>query len=190
VSEGIHAFYKYALRPLAPLFATHLFSCSDYAGKWLYGKKREFYVMRNGIDIERFRFSEYSRKRIREQYEISEEEFVVGHVGRFMFQKNHEFLVRIFDLLPIEKKRLLLVGDGQLLDDVKKQVAELGLSDRIIFVGSVEDTAPCYSAMDVFCLPSRFEGLAVVRVEALSAGCPTLVSARCPCLVSTGQIQS
>jgi glycosyltransferase EpsF len=175
-SEGKRALLKIILRPTVTVFATHLFACSEYAGKWMFGK-RQFYVMRNGIEIDRFKFDDTKRVTIRNRYGINADEFAIGHVGRFMFQKNHEFLVRVFAKLPLKKKKLMLVGDGELMDAVKKQVIALGIEDKVIFVGSVADTAPFYSAFDVFCLPSRFEGLAVVRVEALSAGCPCLVSA-------------
>lgn len=172
---------KYMLRPFAKVNATHFAACSEYAGDWLFGKgavaRGEVTVFNNAIDLNRFRFSPEIRDSVRKSLGI-ENAFVVGHVGRFCFQKNHEFLVDIFE--EIHKKRadacLLLIGEGGLTDSVRKKLAEKKLSDSAIFLGNRSDVNELYSAMDVFVLPSRYEGLPVVGVEAQAAGLVCVLS--------------
>ena len=172
---------KYMLRPFARLYPTHLAACSEYAGDWLFGKgaveRGEVTVFNNAIDLDKFRFNKEVRDSVRKELGV-EESFVVGHVGRFCYQKNHEFLIDIFD--EIHKRRkdsvLLLIGEGGLTADVKKQVAEKGLKDCVRFLGNRTDVNRLYQAMDVFVLPSRYEGLPVVGVEAQAAGLPCILS--------------
>ena len=181
VKEGKRVVLKYMLRPFAPLFATDLAACGEKAGRWLFGDKRfdkgEVTVFRNAIDYERFRFDEAKRKEMRSRLGL-DDCFVVGHVGRFMPQKNHAFLLEAFVLLAEKRPdaRLLLVGDGELRADMELRCAELGIADRVIFTGTVSNTCDYYQAMDLFCLPSLFEGLPVVAVEAQVAELPVLVS--------------
>ena len=104
--------------------------------------------------------------------------FVVGHVGRFAYQKNHAYLIQIFRLLKYKmpSAKLLLVGDGVLKHEIESVVAECDLSDDVIFVGNSEHVAELMAAMDVFVLPSHFEGLPIVGVEAQASGLPVLFS--------------
>lgn len=181
--EGGKNTLKYLLRPFAKLFATNLCSCSEYAGRWLFGRRAmeqgDVTVFQNAIELNRFGFDPVVRAEVRRELAL-EDSFVVGHVGRFCFQKNHRFLIEIF--AAIRKRRpdaiLLLVGDGGLLDSVKDQVLQLGLKNAVRFLGVREDVGRLYQAMDVFVLPSRYEGLPVVGVEAQAAGLPCLVSDR------------
>ncbi len=176
---------KYMLRPFAKLYPTHLAACSEYAGDWLFGKgavgRGEVTVFNNAIDLDKFRFNKEVRDSVRKELGV-EESFVVGHVGRFCYQKNHEFLIDIFD--EIRKRRkdsvLLLIGEGGLMADVKKQAAENGLKDCVRFLGNRTDVNRLYQAMDVFVLPSRYEGLGMVAVEAQIAGVKTYVSTELP----------
>lgn len=172
---------KYSLRPFAKLFPTHLCACSKFAGEWLFGKRAmnsgRVTVWPNAIDTSRFAYSEEIRGETRKYLKL-EDKFVVGHAGRFMKQKNHDFLIDIFS--EIHKRRsdsvLLLAGDGPLMDKITAKVLSLGLNDSVIFVGSVKDMERYYQAMDVFILPSFYEGLPVVGSEVQVSGLPFLCS--------------
>lgn len=166
---------------LVKRLSTHLFACGDDAAKWMWGEKAlqrgETYIMKNAIDTRRFEFSEEKRNQIREEFHITDK-FVIGNVARFSYQKNHEFLINVYN--EVKKHRedavLILVGRGELEEDVKKQVVELGLEDSVIFTGVRNDVPDLMNAMDVFVLPSRFEGLPVTLVEVQTNGLPTIVS--------------
>lgn len=172
---------KYMLRPFSKIFATHYFACSDYAGKWLFGKdidkNKRYKIIRNAIDINKFRFNSEIRDEVRKELDI-EDKFVVGHIGRFVYQKNHDFLIDIFN--EVHKKNsnsvLLLVGEGPLVDEVKQKVHRLGLDSAVRFLGVRQDADRLYQAFDVFLLPSRYEGLPVVGVEAQISGVPCVFS--------------
>ena len=164
------------------LFATHWLACGEVAAINGWGcnavKKGKVTVLPNAIDPGRFKFSETARREIRAKYGIAEDDFVIGHVGRFYPQKNHEFLIDIFAELYKQKTNvnLLLLGNGPLQERIKQKVELLGLSDRVIFAGLQKDPAPFYSAMDVFCFPSLWEGLPLTLVEAQYSGLPCVVS--------------
>ena len=168
---------KYALRPFAKVFPTELCACSQYAGKWIYGKSAEFKVIPNAIELEKYRYNEEIRKEIRTELGI-ENKFVIGHIGRFCYQKNHDFLIDIF--MAVCKKRtdaiLMLIGEGELEERIKTKVHNLGLDNKVLFLGKRVDTYRYYQAMDLFLLPSRYEGLPVVGVEAQAAGLPCVMS--------------
>ena len=168
---------KYMLRPFATIYPTHLAACSHYAGEWLYGKKREFTVFNNAIDTKKFRYNEEIRLKLRKQLNI-ESKFVIGHIGRFCYQKNQEFLVDIFnEYIKINPNSiLLLIGGGEELDKIKEKVNGLNLTEKVIFTGSVTNAYEYYQTMDIFVLPSRYEGLPVVGVEAQIVGLPCLFS--------------
>lgn len=157
--------------------------CSKDACTWMYGKKisgsKTMHIINNGIKFERFKFSNSKRQEIRLKYNIKHDEFVVGHVGRFSAEKNHKFLVDTFYKFTKSNKKakLLLVGEGSLLNNVKQQVESLKIADKVIFAGSTNDTGPFYNAMDCFWLPSIYEGLPIVAVEAETNGLPCVFSA-------------
>lgn len=157
-------------------WATHRFACSSLAGEWMFPDE-DYEFVPNGIDLEKFAFSETDRRGIRRQYDI-ENSFVVGHVGRFVPQKNHPFIVEVFEALHKKSPNavLLLVGDGENLDSIKTLVKSKGLSESVVFVGAVENVEKYYSAMDCFLFPSVCEGLGIVLVEAQANGLPCLVS--------------
>lgn len=163
------------------LLATDFFACSRAAGSAAFGSKvvseHRLYVLSNAIDPQRFIFSADGRGALRKEFGL-EEDFVVGNIGRFSPQKNHELLLRIFQKL-LEKKpnaRLLLVGDGSLKDAITLQARRLGIMDRVVFAGERSDVGALLSAMDCFVLPSRFEGLGIVLVEAQCNGLPCIAS--------------
>lgn len=172
---------KNVLRPYSKKYATHYFACSEYAGRWLFGDKTfdsgKVTVINNAIDIEKFKYNEETRKKVREELKISDK-FVIGHVGRFMAQKNHSFLIDIFNEVQKQRKNavLLLLGDGPLLEEIKSKVTDLVLSDKVLFMGNLSNPEDYYNAMDCFVLPSLYEGLPVVGIEAQINGLKCLLS--------------
>ncbi|MGO5288812.1 glycosyltransferase family 1 protein [Pseudoscardovia suis] len=176
-----------ALKPLNKWFANQWFACGREAGIFLFGKHAvdsgKVTILPNAIDLGKFEYNPIARASIRKEFGIGEKDFVVGHVGRFMDQKNHKYLIDIFSSL-VEKRPdswLILVGTGELEKQIQDYVAECGLMDRVIFVGSVDNVNDYYQAMDVFALPSKFEGLPVVSIEAQAADLPVLISANVDC---------
>ena len=180
--EGAKSILKYLLRPFARVFATHCFACGDTAARWMYGDNRvssgRVTVLPNAIDLARFSFSTESRASVRQEIGASESTLVVGHIGRFMYQKNHAFLLKIFQaLLGLRPDAILiLAGEGELLDETRALAKTLGIEQHVRFLGVRRDAERLYSAMDVFCLPSFYEGLPVVMVEAIANGLPCVVS--------------
>lgn len=168
---------KYMLRPFSKLYPTKLVACSKYAGEWIYGKDADFTVFNNAIEVERFAYNPEIRKSVRKELGL-DGKFVVGHVGRFCYQKNHDKLIDIF--AEIKKKEnnavLMLIGEGELENAVKAKTKQLGHENDVLFLGKRNDINRIYQAMDVFVLPSRYEGLPVVGVEAQTAGLPCIFS--------------
>ena len=157
-------------------YADYCFACGSDAGKWIY-PHRKFKVLNNSIDTAKFRIDETIRAPKREELHLSDK-LVVGHIGRFFEQKNHSFIVRVFDEIYKKNKSavLLLVGDGELKPEIEQQVREYGLLNAVIFTGVREDVSDLIQAMDVFVLPSLFEGLPVVGIEAQAAGLKCFLS--------------
>ena len=162
-------------------YATHWVGCSKLACEWLFGKgcveRGEAQVILNGIDSTLFVYNEKVRKELRQEMGI-DDKFVIGHVGRFVNQKNHTFLLDIF--AEVCKRRddavLLLIGIGELMDAMKEKAANLGIADKIRFVGFRDDRNRFMQAMDSFLFPSLYEGLSVVLIEAQAAGLPVFAS--------------
>ena len=158
--------YKAAI----PKYSTKLMACGEIAGEWMFNGA-EFRVIKNAIDAKRYRFCLETRTKMRRSLGIQDNEFVVGHVGRFMTPKNHQFLVDIFDkIAKITPAKLLLVGDGELCSNIKEKVSKLGYKDKVIFTGVRSDVADLMQAMDVFVFPSLYEGLPLTIIEAQAAG--------------------
>lgn len=171
------------LMSLLPMkkYPTHYCACSQIAGEWKFSKsivRKKLIILKNGVDIKEFSFKNALRKNIRNKSGISQDDFVVGHVGRFSYQKNHEYLLKIFKELKriSPNSKLMLIGSGELYDEVKEQAKRGGISNDVILVGNVDNVADYMQAMDVFVLPSRFEGLPIVGVEAQAAGLPVITS--------------
>lgn len=163
------------------LFATHWLACGEAAAISGWGraavKKGKVTILPNAIDPERFKFNEDARHNIRTQYGIANDDFVIGHVGRFYPQKNHAFLIDVFDEVHKQnpKAKLLLLGDGPLQEKIREKVVTLNLADTVIFAGLQKDSAPFYSAMDAFAFPSLWEGLPLTLVEAQCNGLQCVV---------------
>ena len=167
---------KQILRPFSKVFATDYMCCSELAGRWLFGNKEydkgNVYLLNNAIDLDKFKYNEALRKKKRKELGIKDDTLVIGHIGRFVAQKNHDFLIDIFN--EIHKKNnnsiLLLAGQGPLMEDIKNKVKELNLDDSVKFLGQRNDANELYQAFDVFLLPSLYEGLPLVGVEAQASG--------------------
>lgn len=160
--------------------ATDFWACSNVAADFLYGNripKDRIKIMNNAIDIEKFKFNFSVREHIRKKFGWNDK-FVVGHVGRFSYQKNHEFLIKVINEISpyIPNLQVVLIGKGELESKVKAQVERLGLSKIIYFAGTVENPEIWYNAMDLFLLPSRFEGLPIVLVETQTNGLKSVIS--------------
>ena len=176
---------KYLLRPFATLFATHYCACSRYAGEWLFGKKAvaqgKVKIFNNAINVENFEYNPLIRDKVRKELDLNDK-FVVGHVGRFCFQKNQEFVVKVFSEFHKTNSNsiLMMIGIGNTVSAIREQVKVLGLNDHVLFLGARTDVNQLYQAMDAFVFPSRYEGLGVVAIEAQCAGLPVLASNRVP----------
>ena len=160
-------------------YATNLFACSDEAAKWLFKERsKEAIVINNGIDFNKFCYNEKNRNLIRTKYNISDNTFVIGHVGRMEKVKNHKFLLKLFSLYVDKNKnsRLLLIGDGSLRRDLEDYARKIGVDDKVIFVGNVLNVNEYYSAMDLFVFPSLYEGFPFTLVESQVNGLPVIAS--------------
>lgn len=163
-------FIHYMFRPYVNKSVTKRLACGQEAGEFMFGKK-VYKVVKNSIDVKKFLYSEDARKDIRQRLDI-EGKYVIGHVGRFVEQKNHDFLIDIF--YEISKKNkdavLLLVGTGPLYEKIQKKVQMLKLEKKVFFIGDRGDVEKIMSACDIFLFPSLFEGLGIVLVEAQASG--------------------
>lgn len=181
--EKLRSLIKRMLRPFAKLFANQYWACSKLAAKWMYGKNAvingKVTIINNAIDLEKFKFNKEKRERLRKKLGL-ENCFAIGHVGRFVKTKNHEFLIDVFNevLKQRNNAKLLLIGDGNLKSLIEAKVKNLGIEKAVIFLGVRNDVADLYNAMDVFVLPSLYEGLPVVGVEAQTNGLPFICSDR------------
>lgn len=157
-------------------YSTDYFACSKVAGEWLFGNKvvesEKFKVIHNGVDVNKFTFSEENRKKIRNELNIEDDTIVIGHIGRFNTEKNHTFLIDIFDEIHKENKnwKMIFVGKGPLEEELRSKVKKLSLEENIIFMGYRENVNEILSAFDLFVFPSTFEGLGLGLIEAQANG--------------------
>ena len=181
VAKGLKGLLTRMLRYNLHKKADYLFTCSRLAALAVFGREavekgRTTYIP-NAIEVEKYRYDETVRAEIRKQNNLAGQ-FVIGHVGRFIYQKNHEYLLKIFH--EVQKRfadsRLLLLGEGNELGRIKALAKELGILDKIIFIGNVPNAWDYYQAMDYFVFPSRFEGLPGCVVEAQASGLKCLIS--------------
>lgn len=163
-----------------PGVATHFFACSRAAGEWMF-PGQQVTAVNNGIDTESFAYNPKIREAVRQELNL-QDKLVLGHVGRFMYPKNHVFLIDVFqrvhELRP--DAVLLLAGDGQLEEQIKEKVRRLGIDDAVRFLGLRKDVNRLYQAMDVFVMPSVYEGLGIASIEAQTAGLYCVLSDRIP----------
>lgn len=169
------------LRPFLNMMTDIRLACSDKAGRFMFGEKyansNQISVVKNAINPEKYTFSQSVRKSKREKLGISAK-YVLGTVGRLCYQKNTLFLIDIFPMIlrKIPEAVLIIVGEGDLRSEVEKQIRDLGLEDKIFLLGMRTDVPDLLQAMDVFLLPSRFEGLCIAAIEAQCIGLPVVAS--------------
>lgn len=165
------------LRPIFNKAYTVAFACGSEAGKWLFGN-REFTIIPNGRDIKKYEYNVQNRINYRNRLEIPRDAFIVGHVGRFNTQKNHEYLIRVFEELYKRNKNayLVLVGTGEKTNEIIDMVKKSTIRDNVVFTGAIDNVADYLSAFDVMLLPSLYEGLPMVVIEWQIAGLPCIVS--------------
>lgn len=156
------------------------FSCSDKAGKFLFAKKK-YYIINNGIDVDKYKFNKEMRNKQRQKLNLGNE-LCIGHIGRFFEQKNHKYLLEIFkQYLKIDKRaKLLLIGDGDLKEEIKNKTKEMGISDRVIFLGAIDNVYEVINAIDIFVFPSQYEGFGIVLIEAQGNGIFSISSKNVP----------
>lgn len=178
---NIKELVKSCLRLKAKNSADHLFACSAVAGEWLYGRdcanRKNYVLLKNAIDTDKYSFDENVRKIIREELKISDK-FVVGHVGSFGIPKNHTYLLDVFKRISLDRDDaiLLLVGDGNLRAEIENKIKELDIEDKVIMTGVRSDVDKLMQAMDCFVFPSLYEGLPVTVIEAQAAGLSCFIS--------------
>ncbi|QUG40594.1 glycosyltransferase family 1 protein [Psychrobacillus sp. INOP01] len=179
IHKYIHRINQFSIKS----YATDYFACSDLAAKWTYPKKlyndHKFKVINNGINSEKFIFHQAIREQKRKELGIVNK-FVIGHVGRFHPQKNHDFVIDVFKKIHDKNKDsvLMLVGDGEHRLRIERKVKDLGLSRSVIFTGVRTDVPELFQAMDMFLFPSLYEGLGIVLIEAQASGLKCFTSDR------------
>ncbi len=161
-------------------FTNKCIACGYTAGEFLYGNrmmKNAVLIMNNAIDLDKFKYRTNIANSIRDKYKLKGK-VCVGHIGRFTDTKNHEYLIEVFqEIKKLNKDTvLLLVGDGEKRKYIEELVNSKGLTNSVVFTGNLSDTSDLYQAMDVFVLPSKYEGLPVVAIEAQANGLPCLIS--------------
>ncbi len=177
LKSTLYRLFTFKTRKIADYFM----SCSIAAGKYRYGNKimssDRHCILNNAIDTNKYVYNPETRNKIRDDFHFNDE-FVLGHIGRFDSAKNQLFVVDIF--YAILKKnpnaKLLLVGDGEWYSKIEMKVKELGICDKVILTGVRSDVPDLLQAMDCFVFPSLYEGLGIVAVEAQAAGLFTVCS--------------
>ena len=177
---------KNLLKPFSKVYPTHYFACTEHAGRWLFGDKKfekgEVFILNNAIDVSKFKYNPEIRTLKRAELGIEEDTLVIGHIGRFVQQKNHHFVIDVFNEVYKKNKNslLVLIGQGPLEEEVKNKVRELNLVDAVRFLGQQDDVHEWYQTFDSFLFPSLYEGLGIVVIEAQCAGCYCLASTEIP----------
>lgn len=165
-------------KPLLKFTVTDKFACGRDAGRYLWGDNSDFYIMKNAIETDEFKFNAEIRQLYRKKLGIKENTVVIGHIGRFCYQKNQEFIVEIADKLLKNHCNVLfiLVGDGEDFEHINKVICEKNLSSSFMLLGLRNDVNSLLQVFDIFILPSRYEGFPVVGVEAQTSGLYTILS--------------
>lgn len=177
--------YFHMMQRMNMIFSTHRIACSAAAAVNGFGKKNyeqsHITVIQNAVDVKRFEYDESKRNEIRQKYGINDK-LCIGCIGRLCIQKNQSFLLRVCEQIRLSKKNILLmlIGDGPDREEITRQIKKIGIEDSVLLLETQSDVAPFYSAMDVFCLPSRWEGLGMVLVEAQINGLRCFASDKVP----------
>lgn len=181
-------FIKSLLRPLSKLFANNYMSCTEHAGRWMFGNgsfdNGKVFVLNNAIDLNQYKYNEKVRKEIRKELNINDDILVIGHLGRFVEQKNHSFLIDVFSKYHKINKNsmLLLIGQGPLMEEIQLKVKDLDLEESVRLLGQKDDAYKYYNAFDMFLFPSIYEGLGMVAIEAQCSGIPVIASEFVPAI--------
>lgn len=184
--SGLKSIGKKILQHNIPKYSDFMLACSQDAADWLYGRKeshsKKCIIINNGIDIDKFQFDENERNIIRNTYNISNDDFLIGHIGRFVPIKNHKFIISIADDLIKKNKKIkfMLCGDGPIKSEIMNDVKCLKLENNIFFVEPTDEINKYYNAFDMFILPSYYEGLGIVLIEAQYNGLTCLTSVNIP----------
>lgn len=186
MDRNIKMLYKAFSRLFINGQATDRFACSRSAGIWLFGKRQvekdTFRVIPNAIQLDRFLYSEEKRQNMRAELEIGENELAIVCVARFSPQKNHAYLLRVFREIQNRnpESKLYLVGQGELEQDIRNRIVQLGIQNHVVFLGSRSDVGAVLTAMDAFLFPSFYEGFGTVMIEAQCSALPMLASDSIP----------
>ncbi|MBO6214911.1 MAG: glycosyltransferase [Lachnospiraceae bacterium] len=183
---ALHALRNIPLIKKGIRLATHRAACTTQAGDFLFGKKT-YKTITNAIEPAHYIFDEALRDQVRSSLMLPKDGILLGTVGRLTEQKNPLFLLEILTYLP-KNYHLMYVGEGHLTEAVQSKAESLELSDRVHMVGSVSVVSPYFSAMDIFILPSLYEGLGIVNIEAQASGLPTIVSDKVPSDANMGEL--
>lgn len=175
---------KNILKPFSKCFATNFMANGEACGKWQFGKlydEGRVAIFKTVINTDENQFQPELRDKCREEFGLKDN-MVIGHIGRLTAQKNTLFILDIFaEILKIEKKaRLLIIGDGDLREDMLKKIDDINIKENVLYLGRREDIKQFYNAMDGFLLPSLYEGLPVVGIEAECCGLPMFFSTEIP----------
>ncbi len=173
-----HFLIDYVLKKMAINNANHYFACSDLAKNWAFGEKTDVTIINNGTHTDLFAFNNDVRKKLRAELSITDEEKVIGFVGRFTEAKNLGFLLEVYKSIVSshENVKLMLIGDGPLQGFVNDYIEKHNISDKVLAPGSKSNVNDWINCFDIFCLPSLFEGFPGVAVEAQSNGLPCIFS--------------
>ncbi|TSO25673.1 glycosyltransferase [Lactobacillus sp. LL6] len=169
-----HPYVNKLLRLAFNSLVTGEIACNNAAGEWLFDDNK-FIVIKNGIFLNNYNYDSNIRKQIRNKLNIKSNNILLGHVGFFNYQKNHDFFLKLMPLLD-EKYKLILIGDGIEFQDFNKKVKAAHLENRIICIGLTDKVANYLFAMDIFALPSRYEGQPFVIIEAIATGLKCIIS--------------
>lgn len=175
--KNIKYFVKLYYKNKIHKYANNLFACGDKAGRWMFGNKK-FIVLNNAIDSKSYSFNQEKRSELRKHCNITQNTFIIGHVGRFSPVKNHKFIVDIFfEILNINKNaRLILVGSGNEESAIKEYVDRKQINDNVMFLGTRNDVNEIMQVFDVLLFPSLYEGLPLTLVEAQASGLLCFIS--------------
>lgn len=169
----------YCSSPFLKYIGNEFVSVSDLASKWMYPNvsSKKIIIIKNGINLTKFRFNPVKRNSVRQRLNL-QNNLIIGHVGRFEYQKNHVFLIRVFKniLKYYPNARLLLIGEGKYKKEIEQMTKSLNIANQVVFYGTSTHVEDLLQAMDIFLLPSHFEGLPIVGVEAQAAGLPVIFS--------------
>lgn len=179
--DGGKTLLKYILKPFASKYANEYFACGDKAAKWMYKEKhykKGVYIMYNAIDFDKYKYNLENRRIIRNELGIENDTVLIGHIGRLTKAKNHDFLLKVFKAYNNKNhnSKLVLVGNGELKNKIIKLIDQYNLNENVILTGVRSDVDKIYSALDIFCLPSFYEGMPVVAVESMVNKLPLLCS--------------